>query len=607
MSYHLAYLFSRYPVPSQTFCDTEMMALERMGWKITVGALNGPTSSFRHDRLQRLAAEQVYPPPGQVLDLPGEGAAWERVQALAAEHTQHYGASYKAELRARNAWWFAQELKRRGITHVHVHFANRATHTALFLKELGITFSFTAHAQDFMIDLGSNALLQEMAREAEFVVAVSDYSKALLQDLCPDSAAKIHRVHNGLDPAEFEAAPLPPRGPVFRIVSIGRLIEFKGFHTLLDSIAELKRRNRSVQLDIIGEGPQREMLEHKIRELGLEDSVFLRGLQGQDAVRKLLVESHCFALACEVDAKGASDILPTVILEAMAIGRPVVSTQLVGVPEMVLDGETGLLVPPGDSMSMANALDALIQQPSISQRMAVAGRQWFLQRFTLDHSAGALEQLFKGVLETRQIPSLVATTKVLGLAPQWPLPLGEQSPLPLLYADSVAKPGGSLPAEQDRFVPDALVLESFWRGNPDMVAKVEALYHKCGNVPGEFFFREARRAVWLALQIPHWGVQRVHAWRSDQLLWAWLTMKLTGVSGTFLLEPKPQLSRSALDAILGDFAAGCVADEKVAERWGQKFPDRSQLREPEKKGMFAKKTEPTAPDHRALLAEWMKL
>src|SRR5262249_44295353 len=152
-----------------------------------------------------------------------------------------YGPAAKAEQRARNALHFAEFFERSGVDHVHVHFANRAAHTALFLKEIsGIPFSVTAHGQDFMKDLGSDDLLREICAAAEFVAAETDYSRDLLRQRCPDSAAKIQRVYNGIDLERFAAPSSETARPRHgqqaagasyqpRIVSVGRLVAFKGF------------------------------------------------------------------------------------------------------------------------------------------------------------------------------------------------------------------------------------------------------------------------------------------------------------------------------------------------------------------------------------------
>ncbi len=288
---------------------------------------------------------------------------------------------------------FAPLLRRLGVGHVHVHFANRATHTALFLKKLGFTFSFTAHAQDFMVDLGSDDLLREMAREAEFVIGVSDYSRELLAKICAESADKIARIYNGIELDDFPAA-RPERTGALRIVGVGRLIEFKGFPILLDAVAELNRRGVPVEARLIGEGPARGELEQSISAAGLLN-VTLLGVRSQRQIQRELAEANLFVLPSIVDHKGACDILPTVITEAMACGLPVVSTRVSGIPEMVSHGETGLLVEPGDPHALADAIMELSVDPARRKAMGEAGRARAEKLFALGVTARQLAERFE--------------------------------------------------------------------------------------------------------------------------------------------------------------------------------------------------------------------
>ena len=205
----LGYLYSRYPVLSQTFCDAEMLALERLGFELEIGSVYPPLTSLRHEHIGCLRAPIHYAPPQEILKISEKNAKthgkWPR--NLVDRHERKYGPSVKAEQRARNALYFADHFKRRGVDHVHVHFANRAAHTAMFLKEIsGIPFSVTAHGQDFMKDLGNDDLLREICAAAEFVAAETDYSRDLLRQRCPDSATKIYRVYNGMDLNAFSNA-----------------------------------------------------------------------------------------------------------------------------------------------------------------------------------------------------------------------------------------------------------------------------------------------------------------------------------------------------------------------------------------------------------------
>src|SRR5438093_3793459 len=233
----LGYLYSRYPVISQTFCDAEMLALERLGLRLTIGSIYPPLTSLRHEHISGLRAPIHYAPPQEILKISEKKAKiagrWPR--DLVEQHERKYGPDAKAEQRARNGLYFADFFTRANVHHVHVHFANRAAHTALFLKKIsGIPFSVTAHGQDFMKDLGSDDLLREICAAAEFVAAETDYSRDLLRQRCPASPAKIHRVYNGIDLERFSMPHCDMAGPrhgeqalvapfrVPQIVSVGR-------------------------------------------------------------------------------------------------------------------------------------------------------------------------------------------------------------------------------------------------------------------------------------------------------------------------------------------------------------------------------------------------
>src|SRR5256885_11569564 len=261
----LGYLYSRYPVLSQTFCDAEMLALERLGFELEIGSVYPPLTSLRHEHIACLRAPIHYAPPQEILKISERNAKTDGKwpQNLVDRHERKYGPGVKAEQRARNALYYADHFKRRGVDHVHVHFANRAAHTAMFLKEIsGIPFSVTAHGQDFMKDLGNDDLLREICAAAEFVAAETDYSRELLCRRCPDSAPKIYRVYNGIDLESFPVPLLPTTNSKPRILSVGRLVAFKGFKQLIDACAELTRRGLDFTCHIAGDSPLHDDLQN---------------------------------------------------------------------------------------------------------------------------------------------------------------------------------------------------------------------------------------------------------------------------------------------------------------------------------------------------------
>ncbi len=616
----IAYLYSRYPVVSQTFCDSEMMALEGMGTPLVVASINPPKSTFRHERLDGLRAEVHYPPPTAILrsnfDLEKTrgGERWTAVEELIKDHDARYGAGFKASIRARNGIYFARLLERLGVAHVHVHFANRATHTALFIKKFsGIPFSFTAHAQDFMVDLGSDELLRELCEEAAFVMAVSEFSRGLLRERCPDSADKIFRAYNGIDPDAFPLAEPESAAGALRIVTIGRQIEFKGFHVLLDACVELKNRGVPFNCTLIGDGPWREKLRQRVQEGGIESNIRFAGTMTQEEVKAELRDSNVFALASLVDRKGASDILPTVIMEAMGARLPVVSTRLVGIPEMVDDGETGLLVEPGNAIALAAALESLAGDPGMRRRMGEAGREKAIRDFSLDKTAAVLGAAFDKAMTTnagvpkvsnsteegtrRDDESTIPPTAVL--VDRWPagdalsgeLMEAIRDPHVHVFAGVLDAGFRFDPAADDsslvreiEFLPDGIVLEAIWRHDRRKAETLESLREQAGGaVAGEDFFVQARRALCLAGILRKRGIRRVHAARSGSLLWAWILHKMTGLPASFAIEERPALSRSVIENLAADFFAGSVGDSALRRRFGGRYPDGLRLATPERK------------------------
>ena len=605
----IAYLYSRYPVVSQTFCDSEMLAMEAMGRNLVVGSLYPPKDSFRHERLARLRAPVHYPPPPSVLKALRVAAekdgSWPA--EMIARHDRDYGTSFQAATRARNALWFARLFQRLGVRHVHVHFANRATHTALFIKEIsGIPFSFTPHAQDFLVDLGSDALLAELCEAATAIVAVSDFSLGLLKQKCPSAAGRMTRVYNGIELDGFPSA--RGSGGGFHIVSIGRLIEFKGFHHLINAIALLHQRGVPATAEIIGEGPWRGELATLITSLGLDGSVRLAGARSQEQIKESLAAADVFCLACTTDAKGATDILPTVITEAMACGLPVVSTRLAGVPEMVVHGETGLLAEPGDIPGLAAALASLHANPENARLLGSAGRARAEERFSLNVTAPSLSAIWSaGGCSLDGPDGSKRKEHTLWLVPEWPAGESFAGEAAWIAAHSAAQRvlafaaagKAAIPEEPADYLPDGIVLEAAWRAHSDWVLNCEAIRHELGGaVNGETFFQAARRAVWLAEEAPKRGVRHFHAARAECLLVAWLAARMADLTFSGLLEPAHELDEKLLARVAESarFLAGRKADD-----------DPLGLRPPavKKQGFFARANpSPPAADIESVLNEW---
>jgi glycosyltransferase involved in cell wall biosynthesis len=635
----LGYLYSRYPVISQTFCDAEMLALERRGIELVIGSVYPPLTSLRHEYIARLRAPIHYAPPQEILRIlrceAKTSRKWPR--DLVEQHDGKYGAAAKAEQRARNALYFAEFFAQNGVDHVHVHFANRAAHTALFLKQIsGIPFSVTAHGQDFMKDLGSDDLLREICAAAEFVAAETDYSRDLLRQRCPDSAAKIQRVYNGID---LERFPAPrndtARPPVAlhhqpRIVSVGRLVAFKGFDDLIDACAELARRQIDFVCEIIGDGPLRETLQAKIEQLNLASRVNLLGSLSQGAVLEKLQAADIFALASTTDAQGATDVFPTVILEAMASARPVVSTRLAGIPELIVEGETGMLAPSGHSTALAHALEQLLRDPELRLRFGHAGRDRIEQHFRIEQTVAPLiamlerscsrrpagdlsvsqSSLLAGAQSSRRRASDSKAATVAYVIDRWPdpeLPLLEREVeemkrrnVPILpfvcELNASAKLDGAMEriASALEFLPDAMVLEAEWRTNSALAQQLEEdRAQQSSRAQGAIFLRQGRFALALRKLIQQKNVSHIHATSSRALVCAMMLKKLLGVTVSATIEPRSQLPREWIQNALSECVGGRLSSRKLVEqRGGAFFLDKTTFRSAPRKalGQITQKT-----------------
>jgi glycosyltransferase involved in cell wall biosynthesis len=634
----LGYLYSRYPVISQTFCDAEMLALERRGIELVIGSVYPPLTSLRHEHIARLRAPFHYAPPQQILKILERDAKTARrwPRDLIEQHDGKFGTGAKAEQRARNALYFAEFFKRSGVDHVHVHFANRAAHTALFLKDIsGIPFSVTAHGQDFMKDLGSDDLLREICAAAEFVAAETDYSRDLLRQRCPNSAAKIHKVYNGIDlqrfPAPDDETARPAVAPYHlpRIVSVGRLVAFKGFGDLIDACAELARRRIDFVCDIIGDGPLRETLQAKIEQLDLSSQVNLLGSLSQGAVLEKLQAADIFALASTTDAQGATDVFPTVILEAMASARPIVSTRLAGIPELVVDGQTGMLAPPGDSTVLAQALEQLLRDPELPWRFGHAGRARIEQHFRIEQTVAPLIEMLERSCSRRPAGDVSdsrsaskAETKsnhhashseaatVAYLIDRWPdseLPLLEREVeemkrrnVPILpfvcEFNSSARLDGAMErvAPSLEFLPDAMVLEAEWRTNSALAQQLEEdRAQQSSRAPSAIFLRQARFALVLRKLIQEKNVSHIHATSSRALVCALMLKKLLGVSVSATIEPRSELPREWIQNALSECVGGRLSSRKLVDQLGGAFfLDKTTFRSAPKKtlGRITQKT-----------------
>ncbi len=392
----IAYVLKRFPRFSETFILNELLAHEKAGLQVEVYSLLNPPDEPRHARLSTLRA--------QVTLLKSVGKHSNREAApkdkalFSGKTTQQIGAlQAKADA-------VATDAAAKCITHFHAHFGSDATTVAcLAARAINGTFSFTAHARDiyhaYVSEEADAAMRQAKLREAAFVATVSDYNARYLSALCPE--ARIVRIYNGVDLSSFTPVDRAVQVPG-QLIAVGRLVQKKGFDVLLDACALLKDRKVSFQLSLIGSGPLAAVLTTKIQTLALAENVRLEGPLPQEELIHVMSRSEAAVLPCVVTDSGDRDGLPTVLLEAMACALPVVTTTVTGGPEIVEDGVTGKLCPPGDAAALADALEDVLSNSVTAKAMGAAGRLRAERLFDLEANAAQLRTLLSEPVALQQ-------------------------------------------------------------------------------------------------------------------------------------------------------------------------------------------------------------
>jgi glycosyltransferase involved in cell wall biosynthesis len=389
----LAYLFERFPSFTQTFCYREIVELRRQDAFPTIFSVRQPVGEPTQDWDPEIVREVNYLPEDKELERTVGRAL--RKRSLPAEVAAEIAAwGRKTDfLRLYQAAFLGPKLQARGVRHVHAHFAGMAARTAWWIERFfGIGFSFTAHANDIFAPKPFEVSLGKLVETARAVVTVSEFGIGFLRAKFPAAAGKMHRVYNGIDLARFRATDFSAVPP--GIISIGRLIEKKGFEDLIEACRLLRDRGIDFSCEIIGEGPLQAALQEQINRGDLAQRVVLTGPLAQAEVIDRLARATVFALPCVTEKAGGMDNLPTVLMEAMAAGLPVISTPVGGVPEMVLDGVTGLLTPEREPKVLAEACARLLSDRTLARSLGQAGRERAAERFTIERSILALRAIF---------------------------------------------------------------------------------------------------------------------------------------------------------------------------------------------------------------------
>lgn len=396
----IAYLTGEYPKVSHTFIQREVAALRALGLRIeTCTVRRAPAGAIVGPDQQAEAARTFC-----ILDAARNPAALILAHLrLLASSPRRWLAALALAFRLRppgpkallwqmfyflEAGILARHLQRQRIVHLHNHFGSSSCSVALLTATMtGLPFSFTMHGPSEFFET-AHWRLDEKVAQAAFTVAISHFCRSQLMYLSDRRHwNRIRIVHCGIDPARFTPREPQPDAPS-RIAFVGRLDPVKGADLLLDALAVLRQSHPRLSATFVGDGPQAEQTRAHARTLGLDDVTTFLGAQPETAVAELLKQSDLLVLPSFAEG------LPVVLMEAMASSLPVIASRIAGIPELVREGESGFLIPAGDTTTLIHAIDCLLRDPDLRCRMGQAGRATVLADFTIEAEARRLARLF---------------------------------------------------------------------------------------------------------------------------------------------------------------------------------------------------------------------
>ncbi len=410
MDGRVSYIMSRFPHLPETFILREMIAMEQLGWQVELYPLILQHQKVIHqEALPWLARAHSVPwfswglltaNLTTIIHLPKKylSVFWQ----IFRENARSPKFLLRALLLFPRGVWMAQEFQAQNIVHIHAHYATHPALVAWLINQLtGIPYSVTVHAHDIFVE---KPMLATKLKSAAFVASISQYNvEYLAREIGPWVLEKTRIVRCGIDPAYYETGTLKPDNDRLEIISVGSLQPYKGHAFLIQGCAILRDRGIPFRCRIIGGGDLRLDLERMIRHNGLEGTVTLLGPCTQGEVSHFLRTANCYVQPSIVMSSGKMEGIPVALMEAMASGIPVVASSISGIPELVRDGETGWLVPPEDSLSLANVIARIYSEPIEAQRRADNGKILILNEFELTSNVRKLASLFAQTRLSRQI------------------------------------------------------------------------------------------------------------------------------------------------------------------------------------------------------------
>ncbi len=409
--FEITYIVLRFPHLTETFVAEEIQAVRQLGVKVKIFSLLPPKPAPVHPTSSVLLQYVHYIPNGYNLSmwlaqvyflLKSPQRYFQLLWQLLRQPAPKFTWLFKRLVIFFKGVYLAYHLRNLKTQLIHTHFAWLPAAAAMIAGGLlDIPYTVTAHAYD--IYSPENDLLCLTTGAARRVITISEYNKQIIAKECSQVALKhIEVLHCGIDLQRFQPALTSPDSDTIQILSVGSLVEKKGHKYLIRACRRLKDWGLKFHCTIVGQGPLQAALKALLVELELGNQVTLAGAQEQPWVYNAFRNSHIFALACVIAQNGDRDGIPVAMMESLAMGVPVVSTRVSGIPELVHHEETGLLVPSQNTKSLAAAIARLANDPALAQRLGENGRALVAQEFDIHKNGRRLADTFAGIIAGRK-------------------------------------------------------------------------------------------------------------------------------------------------------------------------------------------------------------
>jgi len=400
----LAYLISQYPAVSHTFIHREISYLRQLGMDVKVGSINDPDRADADMTAEEVGEkESTY----YVKSHGAFGALQAHLHALFFRPVAYVKgllfalslATFDVKKTGFNLLYFVEAImvgywmEKNDSEHLHVHFATPASTVGMIASQVfSITYSFTVHGPDEFYNT-SEYYLTEKIRRAKFICCIGTYARSQMMKLSlPTDWHKFEVSPLGVDLDKFAPRSIETPSERFEILCVGRLVPAKGQHILVQACQKLIAEGRDIHLRFVGDGPDRACLEQAVYNNKLQGRVTFEGAVNQDKIRAFYNQADVFALASFAEG------IPVVLMEAMAMEIPCISTKITGIPELIRDGVDGILVAPSDVGALANAISCLMDDFEHRKMVGENGRKRVAQKYHLQNNTQKLAEIFQRCL-----------------------------------------------------------------------------------------------------------------------------------------------------------------------------------------------------------------